>query len=197
MSDNGHLVTRCTLAGLPATQVRVIVTRTEGRFDVVAFADLYDAEPVTAAPSCTVEVQDGVYALAAHTDAATTRTWLTTLRIGQVTTWTNDAGEYPHLKNWIIATNPVGLFTATTEIGTGIGLGNTATDDGRGADVAMLCGTRLITRPQAADAADRLRALETAWRAAGAPRTQDLAAVLVRDRDSFRVRLDLPDREAP
>ncbi|MBO0609898.1 hypothetical protein [Myceligenerans salitolerans] len=171
------------------------MTRTCGRFDVVAYADLYEAEPVTTTGTCTVQVQDDLYALATHARPAPARAWLTALRTGQVTTWTNDVSEYPHLKNWILATNPDGLFTATTEIGTGIGLGATANDgDGDGAaDVAMLCGTRLITRPQATATVDRLRALETAWRAAGAPRAQDLTAVLVRDRDSFHVRLDLPD----
>lgn len=94
--------------------------------------------------------------------------------------------HYFHFKNWLIAAAPDGLCEATLPEGTGIGL---AAADG----AAILTDTSLVTEHQASPALGKLLELVHRWQSAGAPRTHEIAARLVRDGDTWHARLGVED----
>ncbi|MFF0332528.1 methyltransferase domain-containing protein [Streptomyces fimicarius] len=96
-------------------------------------------------------------------------------------------GDYFHLKNWLIAANPAGLFEATLDQGVGIGVGSFAAD---GTDHAAVATDRfLIADDPGSPALEVLRDLIHQWRQDGAPRTHELRGRLLRDGDVWHARV--------
>ncbi|GAB3164123.1 hypothetical protein GCM10027059_19630 [Myceligenerans halotolerans] len=195
LSDEEQAVICCRVHDLPGTDANITVTRVAGRLESVVHA--IETSPIvlpTVAPSYTIvrHGQHDVLATDCGTDAATAERWLTALRIAQVTPWTCDAEDFEHVKNWILAHVPAeGLFIATTEHGTGIGIGGHA-----GLGVVMLTGTRLIANPGYSTSVTRLHDQIARWRRAGAPYTEQLPAALFRQGHGYRVRFVVPGKEA-
>jgi protein-L-isoaspartate(D-aspartate) O-methyltransferase len=86
--------------------------------------------------------------------------------------------DYPHLKNWLIATCPENLLVATLPEGAGIGIATPSPD--RPANVAIITENYLIADHPHSPAITRLRAHLDQWRAAGSPRTHHLPCRLNR-----------------
>lgn len=210
LSEDEQVTFRYSIAGIPGTEVNVVVARAGGRFTVTLHP--VKPTPITAATarqaSCTMVEQDGRYALA--TDAAngpdTSRRWLTALRTGHATPRVNSGTDIEaddglaetdvvHVRTWILGHRPEGLFTATTELGPGIGIATPAAP-GDEPSVAMLTDTHLVTRGPDTTATSRLRSLIAGWRRAGSPHTGQIEATVLRDDDGYRVRLIVPDTGA-
>ncbi|GAB4087316.1 hypothetical protein GCM10028784_39460 [Myceligenerans cantabricum] len=210
LSDDEQVTLRCPVAELPGTEANVVITRTGGRFTVALHP--VEPAPITASDarpaSCTMVEQDGRYVLATGAangpDAA--RRWLTALRTGHAAPQAGsvaggdassglDPADVMHVRTWILAHAPEGLFTATTELGTGIGIANPAAP-GDEPSVAMLTDTHLVTRGPDTTALSRLRSLIAGWRRAGSPHTGQIEAVVFRDDDGYRVRLIVPESGA-
>jgi hypothetical protein len=130
-------------------------------------------------------------------DRATAVQFLALLRTGLAEPWPGTPGEFLDLRNWLLAMRPRGLFTAVTELGEGIGIAFKA-PTGQGdavqyagaPEVAMVTAAHFIARPAGSPTAARLADLMNDWRAEGYPATEELDAVLLRDGDTYRVRLD-------
>ncbi|MBE1877463.1 hypothetical protein [Myceligenerans pegani] len=137
---------------------------------------------------------DHVLATERHTDPSTADRWLTAARTGTATPWTDDPEDSVHVKNWILAHAPDGLFTATTAQSVALGIGGHAVHAGA-AEVALLTGTDVIASPRSTSVT-RLYKLIATWRYAGAPYTDQLPAALFRQGDGWRVRLVVPGTQA-
>jgi hypothetical protein len=130
-------------------------------------------------------------------DRAAAKQFLKVLRTAHAEPWPGTPGEFLDLRNWLLATRPVGLFTAKTELGEGIGLalkaatshGDAARHDGA-PEVVMVTAAHYLARPAGSPTAFRLVNLMSDWRNEGYTTTNELDAVLLRSGDSFRVRLD-------
>ncbi|MBL0886896.1 hypothetical protein [Myceligenerans indicum] len=197
LSEEGRVVIRCQIADLPGTDANVAITRTSGRFETVVYAT--EASPIAmpdTPPSYTIVQHAPQHVLATDrgTDPATAEQWLTAVRTGETTPWTHDADDFDHVKNWILAHAPDGLFTSVTRRGVAIGLGGHAAGGG-GAEAAMLTGNDLIASPRCSTSVTRLHGLIARWRRAGTPYTEQLPAALFRQGHGWRVRLVLPRTE--
>ncbi|MCP2264637.1 protein-L-isoaspartate O-methyltransferase [Promicromonospora thailandica] len=189
LAPGGELIAGCLLSSLPgAYAVAQIRNTTHGEPDVFVHAGGYtptigDEKP-QAATYVTAD-DDDRFDLA--TNAAITedaaRELLAALRVGRATTWTTEPDDYLHLKNWLIARDPEGLLVATTELGTGIGLGSLGGEP----DAAFVTGAHLVTRPADSAVGTKLHDLITAWRLVGSPATHELPARLVRSENGYTV----------
>lgn len=197
LSENECVVVRCRIADLPGTDVKATITRIAGRLETMVYAT--DAAPIATpgtAPSSYTIVRHGpqhVLATDNRTNAATAERWLAALRSGTATPWTDDADDFGHVKNWILAHAPTGLFTATTSQSEGIGIGGHAVR-ASGVEVALLTGTEMVASPRCSTSVTRLHGLIASWRRAGAPYTEQLPAALFRQGHGWRVRLVVPRR---
>jgi protein-L-isoaspartate O-methyltransferase len=191
LAPDGALITGCLVSDLPGTSaVAHLVQETRGT-RVTVRADRYAPLGALAVPD-TVTVATGPdnprYHLAtSNPDRTAADQLLAILRTGHAEPWPGTPREYLDLRNWLLARRPHGLFTAVTELGQGIGLG--ADHDGV-PEVAMVTAAHLVVRPAGSPTAARLIALIQGWRAEGHPATHELDAVLLRDGDTCRVRLD-------
>lgn len=99
-------------------------------------------------------------------------------------------GDWYHLKDWLIATEPDGLLEATLDRGNGIGIGSLPPRAGVGTPhAALVNGLHLIADGPGSPALVRLRALIDRWRADGAPRTHRLRAELRPDGAAWQARI--------
>ncbi|MBO0610708.1 hypothetical protein [Myceligenerans salitolerans] len=200
LSDGERVVLWCQIGHLPGTDARVSITRVGSRFDAVVHTAeasptlMLQASADAASYTIVRQEPDHVLATESHTDEATADRWLTAARAGTATSWTNDPDDFAHVKNWIVAHAPDGLFTATTSHGVGIGIASHAVR-ASGAEVALLTGTDVIASPRCSTSVTRLYKLIARWRYAGAPYTEQLPVALFRQSDGWRVRLVVPGTE--
>ncbi|MEU7488077.1 methyltransferase domain-containing protein [Streptomyces sp. NPDC042319] len=95
--------------------------------------------------------------------------------------------EYFHLKNWLVATAPSDLLEATLDQGNGTGIGSLAPDGT--AHAAVATDEHFIADRPDSPALARLHALVHRWQQAGAPRTHQLRARLLREGDAWNARV--------
>lgn len=191
LAPGGALRTGCLVSGLPDTYAVAHIVKRPGGPHVTVHAGRYAPIGGRALPA-TVTVATGpdsrrYYLATCNPDQTTAQQLLTILRTGHAEPWPGSPGEYLDLRNWLLAKRPLGLFTAVTELGEGIGLG---IKHGSVPEVAMVTAAHFITRPAGSPTAARLAGLMNSWRAEGHPATHELDAVLLRDGDDYRVRLD-------
>ncbi|MBE1876624.1 hypothetical protein [Myceligenerans pegani] len=205
LSDGECVVIWCQIGHLPGTDAKVVITRVGSRFETVVHTA--GASPISMSqamtgttPSSYTIVRHGpdhILTTDGHTDAATAERWLAALRTGTATPWTDNTDntdDFDHVRNWILAHAPGGLFTAITDRGAAIGIGGHAVRAGD-VEVAMLTGTDVIASPRHSTSATRLHRLIARWRQAGAPYTEQLPAALFRQGHGWRVRLVVPRTE--
>jgi protein-L-isoaspartate O-methyltransferase len=197
LAPDGVLVTGCLVSDLPGTYAVAHIVKGSGGPRVTVHAGGYaPLGPPAIRPTVTVvKGQDSsrYYLASSSPNRATAEQFLAIFRTGHAEPWPGTAGEFAHLKNWLLAMRPRGLFTAATELGEGIGIAFKATDDVGHAgtpEVAMVTSTHFVARPAGSPTAARLAGLMHDWRAEGYPATEDLDAVLLRDGDVYRVRID-------
>jgi protein-L-isoaspartate(D-aspartate) O-methyltransferase len=190
LADHGRLITGCRISPLPGSYAVAHVVRHGDQFDVTAHAGGYTPMILPTAPDpgaglVTVAGADNSDLTTATSDDAIAHAWLAALRSGVVAEAGLEPGEFLHVKNWLLATAPDGLFTATTEHGTGIGVGSI----GEPSSAAMLTAAGIVASRDSRTAADVLATAIDAWRAAGSPATDEMAATLTRQQNHVRVRL--------
>jgi protein-L-isoaspartate(D-aspartate) O-methyltransferase len=86
--------------------------------------------------------------------------------------------DYPHAKNWLIATYPGDLIEAALSQDAGVGI--ILSGPGRSTHAALITDQHLITDQLDSPAATMLRAHLDRWRDAGSPRTNQLPCRLTR-----------------
>lgn len=191
LATDGTLVTGCLVSDLPGTYAVAHIVRRPGGLRVTVHTDRYPpmGAPAVPAPVTVVTGPDSprYYLATCSPDRATAGQLLSILRTGHAEPWVGTPGEHLDLRNWLLAMRPHGLFTAVTELGEGIGLGIRHDSV---PEVAMVTAAHFIARPAGSPTAARLAGLVQRWRDEGQPATHELDAVLLRDGDTFRVRLD-------
>lgn len=95
--------------------------------------------------------------------------------------------DFFHLKNWILATGPTGLLEATTQHGTGVGLGLVVGDTP--SHVAVATDDCLVADSANSPALEALHRIVGGWQQVGRPRTHELRARLVSAEDAWHVRV--------
>jgi protein-L-isoaspartate(D-aspartate) O-methyltransferase len=121
-------------------------------------------------------------------DPGTAASYLSALTNGRHTEASPaEDGEWYHLKNWLMATEPEGLLEATLERGNGIGVGRLSRDGA--AHAALVTGAHLFADEPGSPALEALTALIDRWHADGAPRTHALRAELRPADGSWHVRI--------
>jgi hypothetical protein len=201
LAPDGVLITGCVVSDLPGTYAVAHIVKARGGPRVTVHAGRYAPMGAHAVPP-TVTVVTGddnprYYLATSSPDRAAAEQFFAILRTGHAEPWPGTPGDFTDLRNWLLAMRPRGLFTAATELGEGIGLGFKAPTGAGDAvqyagapEVAMVTAAHFIARPAGSPTAARLSDLMNDWRAEGHPATDELDAVLVRDGDTYRVRLD-------
>lgn len=191
LAPGGVLVTGCLVSDLPGTYAVAHIVKDADGPRVTVQAGRYP--PMGArATSTAITVargQDGsrYYLATGYPERGTAERFLKLLRDGNAEQWPGAPGEFLDLKNWLVARRPAGLFTARTELGEGIGLAMQF--DGK-PEAAMITAAHFVARPVGSPMAARLADLMADWRNEGYTRTDELDAVLHRNGDSYRVRVD-------
>jgi protein-L-isoaspartate O-methyltransferase len=202
LAPGGILVTGCGVSDLPgAYAIAHIVKTPADDLHVTVRAGRYPLmESPVVPPHVTVVTttdQSGSYLASASDDHQTTTDFLAILRAGTAGPWPGGLGEFLDLKHWLLARRPRGLFTAVTEHGEGIGIGDRAptsfglaTRPDGPPEAVMITPTHLVAHPEPSPTWARFLDLIDDWRAEGSRATHELDAVVLRDGDSYRVRLD-------
>ncbi|MFC8796972.1 protein-L-isoaspartate O-methyltransferase [Promicromonospora sp. NPDC057138] len=202
LARGGVLVTGCTVSDLPdAYAVAHIVNTPTDDLHVTVHAGRYPLMEPPVVPSnvrvVTATDDSGYYLASASDDHQTAADFLAILRAGTAEPWPGGPGEFLDLKHWLLARRPAGLFTAVTEHGEGIGIGDRApTSFGLAArpegppEAVMITPAHLVAHPRQSPIWARFLDLIDDWRAEGSLATHELDAVVLRDGDSYHVRLD-------
>ncbi|MFD2024024.1 MULTISPECIES: protein-L-isoaspartate O-methyltransferase family protein [Promicromonospora] len=202
LAPGGVLVTGCSVSDLPgAYAVAHIVKTPADDLHVTVHAGRYPFMQSPVVPShvtvVTATDQPGYYLASASDDHQTTTAFLTLLRAGTAGPWPGPPGEFLDFKHWLLARQPRGLFTAVTERGEGVGIGDRAPSNfGLAArsdgppEAVMITPTHLVTHPQESPTWARFLDLMDEWRAEASRTTHELDAVIWRDGDSYHVRLN-------
>ncbi|PUB20840.1 protein-L-isoaspartate(D-aspartate) O-methyltransferase [Promicromonospora sp. AC04] len=202
LSRGGVLVTGCTVSDLPgAYAVAHIVKTPTDDLHATVHASRYRQMGPPVVPSNVTVVADPDYPrhylASASDDYEAATEFLTLLRAGTPAPWPGAPGEFLDLKHWLLARRPRGLFTARTEHGEGIGIGDKAATSfglaarhGGSPEAVMITPTHLVAHPQGSPTWARFLDLMDDWRAEGSRATHELDAVVLRYGDSYRVRLD-------
>jgi protein-L-isoaspartate(D-aspartate) O-methyltransferase len=202
LARGGVLVTGCTVSDLPGAYAVAHITKTPADdLRVTVHASRYPLmeSPVLSSNVTVVTATDdpGYYLASASDDHQTAADFLAILRAGSAGPWPGPPGEFLDLKNWLLTRRPRGLFTAVTEYGEGIGIGDRAptsfglaTRPDGSPEAVMITPTHFVANPQPSPTWARFLDLMDDWRAEGSRATHELDAVVLRYGDSYRVRLD-------
>lgn len=202
LAHRGVLLTGASVSDLPGAHAVAHITKTPGNgLAATVHAERYPLmERPTVAPHVMVATaaDDARFWLASTTyDHQTATDCLTIARTGTPEAWPGGQREFLDLKHWLLARRPRGLFTAVTEHGEAIGIGDRAPSSfGLAArrdgppEIAMIAPTSFVSSHQLSPTRARLLDLIADWRAEGARATHELDAVVLHDGNSFHVRLD-------
>lgn len=202
LAPGGILVTGCNVSDLPgAYAVAHIVKTPADDLHVTVHAGRYPLmeSPVTPSSVKVVTAADDprYYLASTSDDHQTAAAFLKLLRAGTAGSWPGPPGEFLDFKHWLLARRPRGLFTAVTEDGEGIGIGDRAPSSSGLAtrpdgppEAVMITPTHFVANPRESPTWARFLDLMDDWRAEGSRTTHELDAVILRDGDSYHVRLD-------
>lgn len=190
LAPDGVLVTGCLVSDLPGAYAIAHIAKTPYGLHTTVRAGRY--KPMGPAPTphtVTTATAEGTdyFLAAAGRDRIRAGQLLAAARAGDAAPWPDQQGEFLDLKNWLIAIRPTGLFTASTELGEGIGIGALYAGE---PEVAMITPAHFIARPTVSPTAATLTDLIAEWRSAGAPASHELDARLIQLGDTYQVRLD-------
>ncbi|WP_454859635.1 protein-L-isoaspartate O-methyltransferase family protein [Promicromonospora soli] len=202
LARDGTLVTGCSVSDLPgAYAVAHIVKTPADDLHVTVHAGRYPLMQPPAVPSHVTVVaatdHPGYYLASTSDDHQTAAAFLALLRAGTAEPWPGGPGEYLDLKHWLLARLPRGLFTTATKHGEGIGIGDRA-PSGSGLatrpdgppEAVMITPTHFVAHPQESPTWARFLDLMDDWRAEGSRTMHELDAVILREGDSYHVRLN-------
>lgn len=202
LDRGGILVTGCSISDLPGAYAvaHIVKTPTDDLYVTVhAGRYLFMQSPVVPPHVTVVTATDhpGYYLASASDDHQTAAAFLTLLRACTAGPWPGPPGEFLDFKHWLLARRPRGLFTAVTEDGEGIGIGDRdpssfglATRPDGPPEAVMVTPTHFAAHPRESPTWARFLDLMDDWRAEGSRATHELDAVIWRDGDSYHVRLD-------
>ncbi|PUB32592.1 protein-L-isoaspartate(D-aspartate) O-methyltransferase (PCMT) [Promicromonospora sp. AC04] len=202
LARHGVLVTGAPISDLPGAHAVARITKTPGdRLAATVHAERYPLmeRPAVAPHVMVVTAADAPrYWLASTGDDRQTATdCLKIARTGTQEVWPGGPGEFLDLKHWLLARRPRGLFTAVTEHGEGIGIGDRApssfglaTRSDGPPEIAMITPASFMSSHPLSPTRARLLDLIADWRAEGARATHELDAIVLHDGDAYHVRLD-------